>query len=451
MSDRVTPHDLHAEKATLGAMLVDANALELVRDAVRADEFFRAGHQVLFRAMCELHEAHSAVDLVTLRGHLGADGLNQAGGMAYISELSDGVPKGVNVVHYAGIVRRCAQQREIIRRFSRVVDRAYAGDDTPDALLDVAQADTLDLRGQEAEIGAYGPAQQWASVVEDVNQAPKARVYLGIGSLDNLLRGVHPGEVCGIMARPSIGKTMLLGHMLRQIAYTDAGAVCFSLEMPAAQICARLARSIYGCTRDELEDRIKDGLDGSTYVKSLPRTVLIDTPGLSLQKMESALRNLTPRLLGGEPPRVVIIDHLGLIGGDRALSTYDRVSTQAREIKELAKRHHVAVLLAIQVNRDIGGDGSKELTLGAARDSGVVEEAMDYLVGCRRLDYSQSLTVEQRQKYENVIFLKVLKNRHGELGREMAVRIDGRTLDLHEVLDLHAETLHEVGGFRSRK
>ena len=114
------------------------------------------------------------------------------------------------------------------------------------------------------------------------------------------------------------------------------------------------------------------------------------------------------------------------------MSTYDRVSTQARELKELAKRFDCTVLLAVQVNREAGGDGSKELGLGAARDSGVVEEALDYLVAMRRMDRSQTLGQVEREKYRDVLFAKVVKNRHGSPDAELAIRLDPRTLRLEE-------------------
>jgi len=444
--ERVLPRNLEAERAVLGSILAHGETLALVQNDLAPGDFFRRAHGQLYAAMLALDDVGTPIDLVPLRDYLKASGLlEEVGGPAYVVSLMDGMPRGANIAYYAGIVHKHARKRAEVGVFARLLEQAYADDTGPDELLEQATTAVDGLRETHATIGALNPAQQWAALVEETRNAPKTRIYLGIPSLDNLLRGVHPGEVCGIMARPSVGKTLILGHMLRAVAETECGVVVFSLEMPAAQIAMRLARTVYGYTRDELEDKIHGGLSGQRYEEALPRTVLVDAPGLSLAKMETALRNLTPRLLENQPPRVVVIDHLGLIGGDRGLSTYDRVSTQAREIKELAKRHRVAVLLAIQVNRDIGGDGSRELTLGAARDSGVVEEAVDYLVGCRRMDFCSALSREQRVKYENAIFLKVLKNRHGELGRELAVRMDTRTLELREDLDLYAEHTEDVG------
>jgi replicative DNA helicase len=149
-------------------------------------------------------------------------------------------------------------------------------------------------------------------------------------------------------------------------------------------------------------------------------------------QIATKLRQIQAGPLKGVPLRLVTVDHLGLIGGDRRMSTYDRVSTQARELKELAKRFSVAVHVAIQVNREAGGDGSKELGLGAARDSGVIEEALDYLVAMRRLDRSQTLSAVERERYRDVLFCKVVKNRHGAPDREIAIRIDPVALSLRE-------------------
>ena len=106
----------------------------------------------------------------------------------------------------------------------------------------------------------------------------------------------------------------------------------------------------------------------------------------------------------------MVVDYLGLIGGDRKLSTYDRVSTHARELQALAKRHDVALLILGQVNRAEGGDGSKELSLAAARDSGVVEEAADVVIGMWRPDRQTGLDPAERIRRRDEIRRRMLKN-----------------------------------------
>jgi replicative DNA helicase len=266
------------------------------------------------------------------------------------------------------------------------------------------------------------------------------RITLGLPALDETLGGIRAGEVCGLMGRPGIGKTVLLCHIAQAVS-ESVGHVIFSLEMPGAQIVGRLKQRLYNVGRYELEEKSRaDALNPEPYRRAFQNLVIVDTPGLSVAEMGRRLRQIAQGPLRGIPIGLVTIDHLGLVGGDRSLSTYDRVSAQSRDIKELAKRAGCAVLLAVQVSREAGGDGSRELGLGSARDSGVIEEAMDYLVGIRRLDRSLTLSPFERDKYKDIIFAKVIKNRHGDPGHsEIAYRLFPVGLRLKEDTSIRAD------------
>lgn len=283
--------------------------------------------------------------------------------------------------------------------------------------------------------------QLHAMVTEDYEAATGRRVYLNLDAIDAQIGGLRRGEVCGIMARPGLGKTLMLCHVAHAIAATS-WHVLFSLEMPAAQIVARLQQRVYGLGRNQREEQARAGrLDFAKYRNAFERLLVVETPGLTVAQMGGVIRQMQQAggPLDGQTLELVTIDHLGLIGGDRKMATYDRVSVQAREIKELAKSLSCSVLVAIQVNRDSGGDGSKELGLGSARDSGVVEEAMDYLIALRRLDRSLTLSPADREKYRDVLFAKVVKNRHGDVnGHEVAYRLYPVGLKLEEDVRLHA-------------
>ena len=294
------------------------------------------------------------------------------------------------------------------------------------ALLPTVQTPWLDV-----------DAQLEARRAEVIEATEGRRLTLGLPAIDAQVGGIRRGEVFGLMARPGTGKTLLLGHIAHEVATTtDVAHVFFSLEMPASQIVGRLQQRLYGAYRDELERADYEGrLDHGRYVETFQRLYVVDTGGLSVADMRGILDAMVAGPLKGQTLGLITIDHLGLIGGDRKLATYDRVSVQAREIKELAKQFQCAVLLAVQPNRDSGGDGSRELGLGSARDSGVVEEAMDYLLGMRRLDRSLTLSPSDRERFKGVLFAKVIKNRHGEPGiRETAYHIG---LGLRPVEDPH--------------
>lgn len=303
----------------------------------------------------------------------------------------------------------------------------YLSSHTPEALKAL-------LEPPRAIVPWFDVDAQWdAAHAEDEEAATGRRIYLGLNDLDNTIDGVRRGEVLGVMARPGIGKTVLLTHVAERTSEVDEiGHVFFSLEMPAAQIVARLQQRLYGYSRQVREHESRRGaLDRDRYRRAYQSLLIVDTPGLAVSQMEGILRRALEGPFKGKALGLVTIDHLGLIGGDRKLTTYDRVSVQAREIKELAKRFQCAVLLAIQVNREAGGDGSRELGLGSARDSGVVEEAMDYLVGMRRPERNLEASSADRERYRNVILMKVIKNRHGDTdSRETAYRFDPTGLRL---------------------
>jgi KaiC/GvpD/RAD55 family RecA-like ATPase len=298
------------------------------------------------------------------------------------------------------------------------------------------------LAAPSVPVGWLDAAAQLAAIeAEDTEAAVGRRVYLGLPRIDETLGGVRRGEVCGVLGRPGIGKTVLLTHITEGVAEAGMWHVFVSLEMPAAQIVARLQQRLFGLGRHQREEAARgQRLDADRYQRVFERLLVIDTPGLSVAQIGERITQIMAGPCAGAPLGLVTIDHLGLIGGDRKLTTYDRVSVQAREIKELAKRWSCAVLLAVQVNRDAGGDGSRELGLGSARDSGVVEEAMDYMIGLRRLDRSLTLSARDREQYRDVIFGKVIKNRHGDIDtRETAYRFSPVGLRLVEDPRLVAE------------
>jgi len=411
------------ERQVLGQIL-GAGAWDLFLGAgLEETDFFATTNRQVFRAIATVVAADVKPDLVTVGLELRRAGVLEDVGAGYFAGLVDGTvrPLAESAAFVAGELADLAAKRAVASALER-------GDLTEIAArLDAAQNRGTDQRR------VYDADGQLAAVRDDVQRDARGRVWLGIPSLDNILEGIRAGEMLGVMARPGIGKTLLLGHVTGAAAEAEIGHVFFSLEMPAAQIVERLARAHYGLSRHWFRDRLMSGgLDSDDYTRAFQRFVLVDAPGLSVAQMTAKLRQIQAGRLKGVPIRLVTVDHLGLIGGDRKLTTYDRVSTQARELKELAKRFDCTVILAVQVNREAGGDGSKELGLGAARDSGVVEEAVDYLVAMRRLDRSQTLGQAEREKYRDVLFAKVVKNRHGAPDTEVAIRLDGLTLQLRE-------------------
>jgi replicative DNA helicase len=424
MSEFSDLSNLALEREVLGQMIGFPGVYEqYVGLGLHRTDFFREMHRKVFDAIAVVADRGDTPGMVTVSLELQRDpAVMEEVGYSYYSRLTDDVmrPPADTLVLIAAELATLAGKREVFRSLGKSLEDIAA----------VAEQATSRATDERRVYDALG---QLETIRQDIKRDSQGTIALGFGALDVSLGGLRSGEVLGLMARPGIGKTLVLCQVARSMADTEYGHVFFSLEMPAAQIVERIARAHYGLSRGYLRGRLEHGgLDPDDYIQTFKRLVVVDAPGLSVAQMSAKIRQIQASTLKGIPIRLVTVDHLGLIGGDRRMTTSDRVSTQARELQELAKRFDASLLLAVQVNRESGGDGSKELTLGSARDSGVVEEAMDYLVAMRRPERSQTLSPFERERYRDTLFLKVVKNRHGAPDTEIGVRLDGMTLRLLE-------------------
>ena len=367
MTDATIAVDLDLERELLGAMLMSGGIIDALADGLAAGDFYRTAHQQFFDAAVALEQRGIRADVVSTAEELRRrEQLDQP---AYFAKLTDGMARrDADGRHYlVRRVRELAMARRIDALLAGARPRLATGRDIADQAIEIIAEIEAVRSGWAADARVLDSFRQAQAMLEDLTRDPGEAVRWGFPGLDDQIPGVYPGEVFGLMARPGVGKTLMLTHLTKHLA--PLGHVFFSLEMPAAQIAGRLARAAYGMTRHQLQEAARRGLDIGPYLEAATGLQVIDQAGLSVAQMDGHLRALKSGAMRETPIRLVTVDHLGLIGGDRTMSTYDRVSTQARELKDLAKRHNVAVVVAIQVNREQGGDGSRELTLGSARDS----------------------------------------------------------------------------------
>lgn len=235
------------------------------------------------------------------------------------------------------------------------------------------------------------------------------RVTLGYHAIDRLTRGIRPGQVAGLMARAGVGKTALAVNIAVNIfRRVDPHPVLFfSLEMPAPEVVSRL----FCIDNKETADRLDAYLEKSqgdprlaAWARRYQDLVIVDDSGISVKDLEGIYREAEAYL--GERIPLVIVDYLGLLRASGA-SSYERMSTLAREIKNTAKRLSCAVLVLVQTSRQ-GGNGGERVSLTMARDSGAIEEACDFLLGAWRPEISGGADGE--------MVISILKNRHGATG-----------------------------------
>ncbi|HTP58459.1 MAG TPA: replicative DNA helicase, partial [Spirochaetia bacterium] len=247
LRDAVPSHNEEAEIATLGAVLIDAEALSSVIHLVRPEDFYKGAHQRIFEAILSLFDRGQSIDLITLAEELRARGvLEQCGGAAYVSRLTSAVPTSANVEYYARIVQASSIRRTLARVSQEIIAQAHDNSAEISVILEEAERKIFEISDRN-QTGTYYPAKE---IVKQTFEAIERHYhskteYTGIPSgfkdLDQLTMGFQNSEFIVIGARPSVGKTAFALTVAANMAIRQKVPVgFFSLEMSAMAIMQRL-------------------------------------------------------------------------------------------------------------------------------------------------------------------------------------------------------------------
>ena len=252
-------------------------------------------------------------------------------------------------------------------------------------------------------------------------------VRLGFGSLDADMRGISPGQVCGFAARTAVGKTWALATVEHN-CMSSYGVLSLSLEMPGMEWAERALAIYADVAPEQVEIWAKQKVlveRAASFVAASRNVVLCEEP-----VNVAALGNLIEMARKRVHVKLVMVDYLGMLSA-HGRDSYERASTIGKQLKETAKRMDVAIVVAMQLSR-AGGDGSTPVTLDMLRDSGVIEESMDFVVGCWRPGRDAKINPAEQLALQDVMRCQLLKNRKGP---------DGRVVDL--TFREHSRMLYE--------
>lgn len=434
------PHDIDAEKAVIGGLLLDSDSFETASDLLREQDFFDEKHRILFAAVRELLRDDRPVDLVSLSSHLKeTDNLKRAGGAAYAAELVDFTPTSAAMAHYCGIVRRKAQGRRIIDA-ARKISQAAQENTNPDTVLSMAYSalEDIDREHKEATSSLLTLDNLADRYENHVKSLRETRFITGFAEIDSIIKGVAPGETMFITAYSGLFKSALLQNiLLRACGRTGLHHLFFSLEMPGERVFERTVQ----IALEEYTYRIESGFDHHIGYKEqtldelrklgADRLIVCEEPCLTIERIEQLTR-----LARGKFGRLgaIGIDYLGLMGADGAKSEYERISYVAENMKHLAKRLKIPVVALTQVNRQSAG---AQVETWSAKGSGAIEASADYMIGL------------QRDQNKNLI-MKILKNRNGEASLDFQVTVEKAYLKFREVEPYNAIAAKNVDRGKSR-
>ncbi|HOI74799.1 MAG TPA: replicative DNA helicase [Syntrophales bacterium] len=405
---------LEAERAVIGAILLDRNALPAVLDVVTPGDFDAEAHRRILAAVIALQDRGQPPDLILLADELRNRGhIEGVGGPAYLAELMDSSPSAANVAHYARIVHEKAATRKLVEAARRIIARAHdLNGDGLDALIAFSQKEIL--AASSAGAGSTGMdirtlIKKTFRDIEERHQHGDALPGLSTGlvSLDTLTGGLKRGCSYSFAGRPGTGKSALLGGIARTVAGTGGPVLINSLEMPKDEVSLRFLSAEakidgYRLSRGYLKEtewpRIAHATDA---LAKLPITI-DDTAGLPIDRLMARAR----RIKAESGLALVTVDYLQLVRPSQRWATREaEVAEVSRSLKVLAKELDVPVVSAAQLNRAVESRKDKRPTLADLRESGAIEQDADVIVF---LSANES---------EETVNLTIAKNRQGPTGK----------------------------------
>lgn len=395
--DRPLPHNLEAERAVLGAILINNACYLEIADRLKPNNFFRDGHRRIFSAMIRVLDEHKReADFVTLKNELiRSDELNEVGGPAYIAALTDGLPHSTAIKHYADIVREKWLLREIIFATNKTLSHAYEGEMAPAEVLKLADTKLLDLQLETDRRGFSELSRQAHELFADfeervANKGTLSGVDSGYKSVNEQTMGWQRGDMIVLAARPSIGKTALALNLAVAAARCGKHVAIFSLEMRRRQLEYRMlaaitkvmaTRLLTGYLTDSDYTALSAGL---SEFAELP-IYINDRASQSAPDIRMACRRLKSEV-GLD---VVFIDYVQLMQGTlerRGATRNEEITDISRRLKVLAGELGVPVFVLSQLKRT----GGARPTIEDLRESGSLEQDADLVCLLHRKNHKES-------------------------------------------------------------
>ena len=384
---KTPPHNIEAEQAVLGAILIDWTSMAEVVSKLSADRFYSLQNQLVYNALIKLYTKGVRGDTLSLVDELTVEGkLEQAGGAGYIASLTEVVPSSANIEHYSNIVLDCATRRELIKIASELKTMAFERDQQDSkALLDTAEQKIFSLSQKNETTKIYDIKDIVIKDIELIDARYKNKqdftgVPSGFSKLDMMTSGFQKSELIIIGARPSIGKTALALSMMQHIALErQISCGFFSLEMPYESIGMRLlsmsshvdmGRMRSGMLQKQDFTKIQDAA-GRWFSAPL---YTVDTPNMRLLD----LRAMARRMVTNHQVKIIFIDYIGLITTENPnAAVFEQVSEISKSLKALARELEIPIVALCQVSRDAEGH---EPNLAQLRGSGSVEQDADVVM-----------------------------------------------------------------------
>ena len=464
---RTPPHNIEAEQALLGALLVNNVVFEKVSELLQPDHFYDPVHGRIYGAMSTLINRGQIADPKTLRGMFDNDpALVAVGGANYLVDLAANIVTIFNVQDYAHLIHDLYLRRQLISLGTDVVNEAFQHDlDKPASIqIESTEAKLFELaRTGQTDRGFIKLEKALTVSIRMAEEAHKRDSHItgvttGLTDMDRKMGGLQRSDLIILAGRPSMGKTALATNIAFNAAHAfyksegreGSGVAFFSLEMSSEQLATRLLGDFSSVPSDKIRRGEIKTEDFTKFVEAsqiLSRVPLYidDTPGLSV----AALRTRARRLKRMVPQLgMIVIDYLQLLhgsGGKREENRVQEVSEITRGLKALAKELDIPVLALSQLSRAVEMREDKRPQLADLRESGSIEQDADVVMFVYREEYYHARSEPTRRQDEdesrfndrysrwqerggeisNIAEVALAKQRHGPIGT-VKLHFDGQ-------------------------
>ena len=421
LKDKIPPHNDEAEQATLGALLLDEDAISVAIRYLRPDDFYSNANRRVYKAILNLFNQGRKADIITVIEELKQSGeLDLAGGPAYVASLTNVVPTSANIDYYAQIVQDHSVRRSLLRISSDISAKSYDEATESRLIVEEAQRYIFELTDNRQTLTYKSAKEIIPKTIEAIEKLYNTKdaftgVPSGLNELDAMTSGFQKSELIIIGARPSVGKTALALTMAAHTAIKEKiPTAFFTLEMSDMALMQRLISSEARIESEKIRTGLLKPSDFHSLMEAAGRIYeaplyIVDMPNMKLLDLRSQAR----RLRAQQKVEIIFIDYLTLITSENyQLPRHEQIAEISRSLKSLARELDIPVVALSQVRRDAEG---KRPTLSDIRESGSIEQDADVVMFLHRERESDKKSDSERSKAITTELI-IAKQRNGPVG-----------------------------------
>lgn len=392
---RIMPNSPEAEQSVIGAMLMDADAVEIASEILVPEDFYQSQFQALFESMVELYNERIPIDLVTLQDRIGQKSIPpELASLEYLQNLLDAVPISSNVGYYANIVKEKSILRKLIHTTKQISEQCYQGKESLDELLDQTEKSIFNIVQNRSTTDFQSISDIVVDAMRSIEAAARSSgevtgIPTGFFDLDYKTAGFQKNNLILIAARPAMGKTAFVLNIANYIAVKhNTVTALFSLEMSKVDLVKRIL-SMH--SKVDSQKMRKGNLEDEEWEKLLESTKVVGNSKLIIDDSSMTIADIRTKCRKFKMERdlgLVIIDYLQLMNaGGRVESRQQEISTISRALKMLAMELNIPIIALSQLSRAVEARPDKRPMLSDLRESGAIEQDADVVMFIYRDDY----------------------------------------------------------------